>query len=268
MIALNVAANHAVTLRLEDLVLKFSRKEKSINTIPISFSFRDGEKSAILCGNRRIRDELLGSIYGLVKPASGRISHQGLVSWPLGLKGGLDGKLTLRQNMLFLSSLYQDRVVPFNIEKFLKAFLDAAGLSPRERLKDLRSRDQKLFFLMTSLAFSFDVFLVPSAQFLMGGDKDQVIKYLRTVFEARIENHTLITTSGNKKFLKDFCNKGLAIDSSGQQVFEGSLDECFDWMKALSTQSDSGEDNDVVDESLFSRDLSNEDNQSEFLEII
>ena len=103
--ALDVAANHAVTLKLEDLVLQFSRKEKTINTNPISFSFLEGEKRAILCSNRRIRDELLGSIYGLVQPASGRISHQGLVSWPLGLKGGLDGKLTLRHNMLFLSSL-------------------------------------------------------------------------------------------------------------------------------------------------------------------
>ena len=77
-----VAADHAVTLKLEDLVLRFSRKEKIINTTPISFSFRQGEKTAILSANRRIRDKLLGSIYGLEQPATGSITHKGLVSWP------------------------------------------------------------------------------------------------------------------------------------------------------------------------------------------
>ena len=168
--------------------------------------------------------------------------------------------------MQFLGGLYQDRVAPLDLEKFLSTFLNAAGLSPNENLKNLRSRDQKLFYVM-ALAFTFDIFLVPSAQFLMGSEKDQVVHYLRSVFEARIENQTLITTSGNKKFLKDFCDRGLAIGPSGQQLFEGTLDECFDWMKASSTQSDVGEDNDTVDESLFSRDLSNEDNQSELLEL-
>ena len=263
-----VAADHAVTLRLEDLVLRFSRKEKVVSTIPISFSFRQGDRIAILSVNRKIRDALLGSFYGLVQPASGRITNRGLMSWPLGLKGGLDGKLTLRQNMQFLGGLYQDRVAPLDLEKFLSTFLDAAKLSPDERLKNLRSKDQKLFYVMAALAFTFDIFLVPSAQFLMGSEKDQVVHYLRSVFEARIENQTLITTSGNKKFLKDFCDRGLAIGPSGQQLFEGTLGECFDWMKASSSQSDDGEDNDTVDESLFSRNLSNEDNQSELLEII
>ena len=268
MRVLVVAADHAVTLKLEDFVLRFSRKEKVVSTIPISFSCRQGEKIAILSVNRRIRDALLGSFYGLVQPASGRITHRGLVSWPLGLKGGLDGKLTLRQNMRFLGGLYQDHVAPLDLEKFFTTFLDAADLSPNERLKNLRSKDQKLFYVMAALAFTFDIFLVPSAQFLMGSEKDQVVQYLRSVFEARIENQTLITTSGNKKFLNDFCARGLAIGPSGQQVFKGTLDECFDWMKASSIQSDVGEDNDNVDESLFSRDLSNEDNQSELLEII
>ena len=147
-----VAADHAVTLKLEDLVLRFSRKGKIISTVPISFSCRQGERVAILSVNRRIRDALLGSFYGLMHPASGKITHRGLVSWPLGLKGGLDGKLTLRQNMQFLGGLYQERVAPLDLEKFLATFLDAAGLSPDERLKNLRSRDQKIFYVMAAFS--------------------------------------------------------------------------------------------------------------------
>jgi len=257
-----------VTLELEDLVVRFTRKEKILRSVPISRTFYQGERTAILCGNRRIRDELLGSIYGLVQPVSGFVNKQGSVSWPLGLKGGMDGKLTLFQNMRFLGTLYEDRVAPLNLDKFLETFLDSAGLSPKSRLKDLKSRDQKIFYMVVALAFSFDVFLVPSAQFLMGSEKDKVIQYLRTVFEARIEQKTLIATSGNRKFLREFCDKGFAIDSVGQQTFEGSLDECLEWMKSSSSQADAGDDDDSIDESLFSVDLSNEDNQSEFLEII
>ena len=265
---LNVAASHAVTLELEDLVVRFTRKDKILRSVPISHAFHQGERTAILCGNRRIRDELLGSIYGLVQPVSGFVNKQGSVSWPLGLKGGLDGKLTLLQNMRFLGTLDEDKVAPLNLDKFLNTFLDSAGLSPQARLKDLKSRDQKFFYMVVSLAFSFDVFLVPSAQFLMGSEKDKAIQFFRNVFEARIEQKTLISTSGNKKFLRDFCDKGLAIDSVGQQTFNGSVDECLEWMKSSSIQSDTVDDDDSIDESLFSVDLSNDDNQSEFLEII
>ena len=257
-----------MTLALEDLVVRFNRKEKILHSVPINRIFYRGERIAILCTNRRIRDELLASIYGLVQPVSGFVSQKGVVSWPLGLKGGLDGKLTLAQNMRFLGTLYEDKLVPLNLDKFLNSFLDLAGLSPQSRLKDLKSREQKIFYMVVALAFSFDVFLVPSAQFLMGSEKDKAIQYFRNVFEARIEQKTLISTSGNKKFLRDFCNKGFAIDSIGQQTFNGSLDECLEWMKSSSNQAEAIDDDDLIDESLFSVDLSNDDNQSEFLEII
>ena len=257
-----------MTLKLEDLVLRFNRKEKTLNTTPINRTFHVGERTAILCDNRRIRDELLGSIYGLVQPVSGCVTQQGVVSWPLGLKGGLDGKLTLLQNMRFLGSLYEDRLAPLNLEKFLRTFLDCAELSPRSRLKDLKSKDQKVFYMVVALAFSFDVFLVPSAQFLMGNEKDQLIQYMKTVFEARIQNQTLITTSGNKRFLRDYCDRGLAIGPSGQKIFEGSLEDCLVWMKSSGSQADGIEDDDAIDESVFSASLNNEDSETEFLEII
>ena len=266
---LSVAASHAeMALQLDDLVLRFTRREKTCQTAPISKYFFSGERTAILCENGRIRHQLLGSIYGLVQPISGCVIKRGMVGWPLGLKGGIDGKLTLQQNMKFLGALYADRLAPFDLDRFLEMFLKSTGLSPHERLKDLKSRDQKIFYMVASLAFSFDIFLVPSARFLVGDDKDMLVQYFRTTFMARLENRTLITTSSNKNFVKEFCDRGLAISPSGQQIFEGSLEDCFSWMKSSSTHSDAIDDDDIVDDSTFSLDLSNEDEKSEFLEII
>ena len=270
-LVLTVAASHAdIALQLDGLVLRFTRKEKTCQTAPINKYFCSGERTAILCQNRRIRHQLLGTIYGLVQPISGCVIKRGIVGWPLGLKGGIDGKLTLQQNMNFLGALYADRLAPLNLDRFLSMFLGSIGLSPHERLKDLRSRDQKIFYMVASLAFSFDIFLVPSARFLMGDDKDMLIQYFRTTFMARVEKRTLIAASSNKNFLKEFCDRGLAISPSGQQIFEGSLEDCFSWMKSSSTQSDAtdDDDDDVVDDSTFSLDLSNDDEKSEFLEII
>ena len=157
-----------------------------------------------MSNNRMIRNDFLGIVYGLIQPKSGHVNHIGSVSWPLGLKGGLDGKLTLIQNMRFLTSVYADRVAPMDVKKFFKIFIQAANLSPNKRLKELKSRDQKIFYMIIALIFSFDVFLVPSGQFLLGGEKDKLIQYLRTVFEARLEGKTLITSSNNKKFLREF----------------------------------------------------------------
>ena len=142
-------------LELKETVFKCTVKDSSSHTYPWNIAFHRGEGVALLSSNRRIRSQLHGWLYGMVKPISGDIISRGSVSWPLGVKGGMDSKLTLKQNMEFLVGIYPDRLAPLDWDRFLSAFLQVLNLSSDQPLKTLRSKDQKMFFMVASLAFSF-----------------------------------------------------------------------------------------------------------------
>ena len=266
---MDAIASQVATIELDNIVFRCTRREKTFLTPPLSKVFFEGDRIAILSTNRKIRNEFLGLIYGLIPPVSGSLIPYRTISWPIGLRGGLDKKLTLSQNMHFIANVYDDCVAPLNLDRFLKTFLSFADLSPEQRLKDLRSKDQKIFYMIVSLAFNFDVFLVPSGQFIVSNEKNKINQYLKTVFDARIENQSLITSSPNKKFLKQYCNQGLVLDESGALAFEGELDDCFARLRELSRQTaQDDDDDDSIDESDFSESLTNEERDSELFDII
>ena len=223
-----------------------------------------GDKVAVMAQHRKIRDEFLGCICGLIQPVSGQINSRCSISWPVGLKGGMDGKLTLAQNVQFLEVVYEDRIALVDPKKFFKSFCLLAGLSPDQKLKTLKSKEQKIFFHIVSMIFSFEVLLVPTAQFLAKNNKDSFSQYLNQVFEKRIENNCMITSSNNRKFLRQYCNAGILFDPLGRLVFQGPLEECFDYEKTLSSENEDLNDDDTVDESVFSEKLSNDRSNAEF----
>ena len=261
---MQVLNRQSIALDFQDVVLRCSRRDTNFLTPPWNLQIRRGDKVAVMAQDRKIRDEFLGCICGLIQPVSGQIYSRCRISWPVGFKGGLDGKLTLAQNIRFLEVVYEDCVAPVDPNKFFKSLCLLAGLTPDQRLKSLKSKDQKIFYNIVSMIFSFDVLLVPSAQYLVKNNKDNVSKYLNQVFEKRIEKNCMITSSNDRKFLRQYCNSGILFDAFGQLVFQGPLDECFACKKSLSSENEDSNDDDMVDESVFSEKLSNEGSGVDF----
>ena len=255
---MKVVDRQSFALDFKDVVLRCSKRDANITTPPWNLQIRRGDKVAVMSKDRNLRDEFLGSLCGLIQPVSGQIGSRCSISWPVGLKGGLDGKLTLDQNVKFLEVVYEDCVATSQPKKFFESLCLLAGLSPDQKLKSLKSKEQKLFYNIVPLVFSFDVLLVPSAQYLMKNSKDKISQYLNQIFEKRIENRCMITSSSNRKFLKQYCNAGVVFDVFGRLVFQGSLEECFAYKKSLSSENEESDDDDTVDESVFSENLSNE----------
>jgi capsular polysaccharide transport system ATP-binding protein len=256
---LQVLNRQSFALDFQDVVLRCSKRDTNVNTTPWNLQIRRGDKVAVMSKDRNLRDEFLGSLCGLIQPVSGQINSRCTISWPVGLKGGLEGKLTLAQNVQFLEVVYEDRVAPADPKKFFESFCLLAGLSPDQKLKSLKSKEQKLFYNIVPFIFSFDVLLVPSAEYLFKGNDDNLSQFLNQIFEKRIEKACMVTSSNNKKFLKQYCNVGLVFDALGRLVFQGPIDECFAYKKSLSSETDdSDNDDDMVDESVFSEKLSNE----------
>lgn len=263
---LSVTEHQIPSIEIKDVVFKCAVRDSTFLTPPLNATFYQGERVALISSNRKIRSQLISLLYGLIKPESGEIVPYGSVSWPLGLKGGLDSRLTLKQNMRFLVGLYPDRLAPLDWDRFLAAFLQVLNLSPDQPLKTLRSKEQRLFFMVVSLAFSFDTFLLPSAFFMQGSEKERLYQYFKKVFDARIEDQCLVTTSINRKFLKQYCQRGLVVDNSGSIAFEGGVEDCFAWLKSQSSASP--DEDDSMDESTFNQELDNEDVDPSLYDII
>ena len=168
--------------------------------------------------------------------------------------------------MEFLVGIYPDLLAPLDWDRFLSAFLQVLNLSSDQPLKTLRSKDQKMFFMVASLAFSFDIFLLPSAYFLQGNEKDKLYQYFKKVFESRIDNNCLITTSIDKKFLKQYCQRGFVIDNGGNVSFEGCVEDCFGWLK--SQRITTADEDDSMDENDLSKTLDNEEIDPSLFDII
>ena len=150
---MKVLSRQASVVDFQDVVLRCNRREKTFLNPPWNLQLQKGDKIAVIAANRKMRDEFLGCIYGLIKPVSGYVVPNGVVSWPLGLKGGLDSKLSLSQNIRFLESVYEDRVAPLNSKKFLDVFYELTGLTPEQKLKSLKSKEQKIFYIIIALIF-------------------------------------------------------------------------------------------------------------------
>ena len=57
----------------------------------------------------------------------------------------------------------------------------------------------------------------------------KLAKPLRDPLLRQLEGKTLIATSSNTRFRREFCTEGLVIGSRGQILFAGGLAEAIEW---------------------------------------
>ena len=80
---------------------------------------------------------------------------------------------------------------------------------------------------------------------------------LRTLLHRQLEGCSLISTGGNNRFRREFCNKGLVLDGFGEVIFQGDLEQAI----ALIDQkvADSGRVDSDDDQFDFGDSLKNSD---------
>jgi capsular polysaccharide transport system ATP-binding protein len=50
---------------------------------------------------------------------------------------------------------------------------------------------------------------------------------LRALLHRQLEGCSLISTGGNNRFRREFCNKGLVLDGFGEVIFQGDLEQAI-----------------------------------------
>ena len=217
-------------LTFDRLTLRCDKSDSNIiNTTPWNWSICTGERMCIMSSNSFLKAQLMAILSGFVHPISGDFEIFGSLSWPLGGEGGLDSKLTIGQGFDFVSSIYSDCLEDslISVDDFFDV-LQSSSIDSSTRLKDLVKEQKNFFYMMLSILFSFDIYLVSSdrSKYLMTREA----RPLRNLFNKQLsksKSKSMVTISINNRFKREFCNRGMVLGPRGEILFHGDLEEAI-----------------------------------------
>ena len=249
---LNSSSSAKPILAFDKFVLRADKSDSSVLIpSPWNWCLNPGDRLAVMTTNSFLSYQLMATLSDLVKPVSGDIVQRGTVSWPLGGEGGLDSKLTIDQSLDFLSNIYSDCLVKslITLEDFGEV-LKAQSIESSSKLKELEKEQKDYFYMALSILFSFDVYLVPKFRYLMS----RKAMPLRALFHRQLEGNSLISTGGNNRFRREFCNKGMVLNGLGEVMFQGDLEQAIALVNQNAADVDSEDDQFDLGDSLKNSD--------------
>ena len=229
-------------LTFQDLRFRCDKADPEVTNLdPWQWQIEPGERIAIISKKPFIRYQLIGVLAGLVQPVSGEILIEGVVGWPVGGEGGLDGKLRVCHGLEFLSILYGDCLSDSKVsEQDFWGLLEQRGIDGMMQIKELSKTQKDYFFLALSILFEFDLYLVSRTKYIMS----KSAKPLRELLHLQLEGKTLLSTSSSNRFRREFCNSGLVLGPLGELLFRGELEESIQWAEKNLGVDDVGESED------------------------
>ena len=186
----------------------------------ISFDLHRGEKLGIFGRNGSGKSTLIRLISGAEMPSGGSIERAMSVSWPLAFIGAFQGSLTGRDNVRFISRIYNSDFARniVAVEEFaeLGVYLD-------EPVKAYSSGMQARLAFALSMIIEFDCFLIDEVGAV--GDLRFRRKCEQELFENRADR-AMILVSHEVNYIKDHCNRFAVLDH-GLLVFYQTFDDAY-----------------------------------------
>ncbi len=191
----------------------------------INFSLPTDVSIGVLGPNGAGKSTLIKMMGGADFPSIGAITSDKRISWPLGLQGGLQGSMTGRENVRFVSRIngYKNTKP---VEKQVAEFAQI-GQYFDEPVKTYSSgmRARVTFGLTMAFDFDFDVLLIDELNAV--GDANFKAKSKKLLLE-KYEKTKLIMVNHSPKELKEYCQAGLIIKDKSLVYFpkiQDALDE-------------------------------------------
>jgi ABC-type polysaccharide/polyol phosphate transport system ATPase subunit len=196
----------------------------------ISFSAQAGEKIGIIGKNRSGKSTLLRTIAGIYTADSGQIKTNGKIVYLDGLAPGLKNRLTMRENIYLIGSLWGfsqkdiksklNTIIEFSeLGEFIntKIFQFSAGMVARF------SFSATIHFVEHS---NPDIMLLDEV-FSAGADKDFQIKAIQKMENLIKGGTTALLINHDLGLIKNYCHRAIWIDN-GQIVKDGLPQEICD----------------------------------------
>ena len=221
--------NHERVDNLKEFVIKFLRKDLKFNEFwalkDINFEIKKGERLGVLGLNGSGKSTLLKVVSGVMKPTSGKVEVDGVISPMIELGAGFDQNLTAREN------IYLNGAILGYSKKFLDSKFDE--IVEFSELKDFLDVPVKNFSsgMTAKLAFSIATIVEPEIlivdEILSVGDLRFQEKSKNKMMEMIKGGTTVLYVSHSLESIKDLCNKVVWLDH-GQVVKMGDTKEICD----------------------------------------
>jgi capsular polysaccharide transport system ATP-binding protein len=175
----------------------------------LSFDLPEGVNVGLIGRNGAGKSTLMQLLSAVDLPDSGKIITKGRISWPVGLRGGMQKNLTARDNVKFVCRVYGFRRQRMQEKiRFVEDFAEI-GQYFDEPVSTYSSGMQARVAFATSMAFDFDYYLIDEVMAV--GDSTFRAKS-RKVFDERLKKSKIILVSHSMSLIRDMCDMVIHLD--------------------------------------------------------
>ena len=210
-------------------MISFQNVSKSFNTgfgknlvlDDINLEVKAGQRLGILGVNGSGKSTMVRLLSGACKPTRGRVERSMSVSWPLGLTGGFQTKLTGLDNVRFICRVYG--LHPDNGIAFIEDFTEL-GKFLKEPVHTYSSGMRSKLAFAISFLVDFDCYLIDEA--LAVGDARFQEKCHHQLFERR-KDAALVLVSHSNQLIRQYCDSAVLLKDNTIHHFN-SLEEAIE----------------------------------------
>lgn len=175
----------------------------------LSFDIPEGVNVGLIGRNGAGKSTLMRLLSVVDLPDSGKIITNGRLSWPVGLRGGMQKNLTGRDNVKFVCRILGVRGPEMQEKiRYVQEFADIGAYFDQPVSTYSSGMLARLGF-GTSMAFDFDYYLIDEVMAV--GDATFKRKS-RKVFKERLQKSKVILVSHNMKLIGKMCNMIVHLD--------------------------------------------------------
>ena len=192
----------------------------------VSFDLAPGRKLGILGRNGAGKSTLIRIISGAERADAGTVERGMSVSWPLAFSGAFQTALTGRDNVRFISRIYNS-----DFERNIVAVDEFAELGPylHEPVRTYSSGMRARLAFAMSMIIEFDCFLIDEISAV--GDARFGQKCQAELFEKRADR-AMIIVSHDAAYVRDHCDH-FAVLHDGQLHFHDDFEDAYTLFKGL-----------------------------------
>lgn len=179
-----------------------------------------GRSVALLGGNGAGKSTLLQIIAGNLRPDTGRVFSDGVISWPVGIASGFHKELTGEQNTRFIARAYG--VDTDSLCDFVQDFSEL-GRHFRTPIRTYSSGMKSRLTFGITMGIQFDTYLVDEVTAV--GDA-RFKRKSRELFRQRIQTAGAIMVNHSLNELRNYCDCAMLLHK-GKMKFYEDLDEAI-----------------------------------------
>jgi capsular polysaccharide transport system ATP-binding protein len=182
----------------------------------LSFEIPPGRNVGLIGRNGAGKSTLMRLLSVVDLPDSGKIITDGRLSWPVGLRGGMQKNLTGRDNVKFVCRILGVRKSRMKEKiRYVEEFADIGEYFDRPVAQYSSGMQARLAF-GTSMAFDFDYYLIDE---VMAVGDAAFKRKSRQVFKERLQKSKVIIVSHNMKLISRMCDMVVHLDQGRATLY-------------------------------------------------